>query len=171
MYRHRTARHSDLPAIVEIYNSTIASRQVTADLEPVSVDSRQQWFVEHSPDRLPLWVVENDGGIAAWLSFSSFHARPAYSGTAELSVYVHERSRGRGLGGYLLSEAISYAPTLQIDVLVGLIFGHNAPSLQLFAKWGFERWGLLPRVAVLDGIERDLVIVGRSTRGVSSPLK
>ncbi|CAJ9431411.1 phosphinothricin acetyltransferase [Burkholderia pseudomallei] len=44
---------------------------------------------------------------------------------------------------------------------LGFIFGHNEPSLRLFARYGFTAWGTLPRVAVLDGIERDLVIVGK----------
>jgi phosphinothricin acetyltransferase len=161
MYRHRIATRADLPAIVDIYNATIASRQVTADLEPVSIESREHWFAEHAPERLPLWVVESDDRVAAWLSFSAFHARPAYRHTAELGVYVRESSRGAGLASYLLAEAIAYAPQLDIDVLVGLIFGHNEPSLRLFSKWGFERWGLLPRVARLDSVERDLIIVGR----------
>jgi phosphinothricin acetyltransferase len=161
MHRHRIANRADLPAIVDIYNSTIASRQVTADLEPVSVASREQWFAEHIPERLPLWVVESNDQIVAWLSFSAFHARVAYRHTAELGIYVRESSRGAGLGLYLLGAAIDYAPQLDIDVLVGLIFGHNEPSLRLFTKWGFAQWGLLPGVAVLDGIERDLAIVGR----------
>lgn len=161
MYQYRLARPADLPAIVAIYNSTIASRQVTADLQPVSVESRAQWFAEHTPERFPLWVVEDGGDVVAWLSFSAFNTRPAYRHTVEISVYVHERSRGEGLGSYLLAEAIAYAPRLEIEVLVGLIFGHNEPSLQLFRKWEFESWGSLPKVARLDGIERDLIIVGR----------
>lgn len=164
MFMHRTAQLADLPQIVDIYNSTIASRQVTADLEPISVESRMQWFAEHIPERLPLWVVEIDGRVAAWLSFSAFHARPAYRHTAELGVYVRESSRGAGLASYLLAEAIAHAPQLGVDVLVGLVFGHNQPSLKLFQKWEFERWGLLPKVARLDGVERDLVIVGRRVR-------
>jgi phosphinothricin acetyltransferase len=45
--------------------------------------------------------------------------------------------------------------------LLGFIFGHNEPSLKLFERFGFEKWGHLPSVAELDGIERDLVIVGK----------
>lgn len=165
IYRYRIATRTDLPAIVAIYNSTIASRQVTADLEPVSVESREVWFAEHKPESLPLWVVEVDGRIGAWLSYSSFHARAAYGRTAELAIYVDESGRRAGLGSYLLREAIAFAPQLSIDVLVGLIFGHNEPSLHLFTKYGFERWGLLPRVAILDGVERDLVVVGRRVDG------
>jgi L-amino acid N-acyltransferase YncA len=45
--------------------------------------------------------------------------------------------------------------------LLGFIFGHNEPSLQLFYRFGFEKWGHLPNVAELDGIERDLIILGK----------
>ena len=41
------------------------------------------------------------------------------------------------------------------------VFAHNGPSVTLFERYRFERWGHLPRVAVLDGIERDLLIMGR----------
>jgi len=73
MPEHRGAIRSDLPQIVEIYNSTIASRIVTADTEPASVESRVHWFEEHAPNRRPLWVVEDAGRVAAWLSFSTFY--------------------------------------------------------------------------------------------------
>lgn len=162
--RTRSASIGDLPAIVAIYNSTIASRQATADTEPVSVESRVAWFNAHAPDRHPMWVVETDGRIAAWLSFSAFHARPAYDATAELSVYVHAAHRGQGIGSDLLERSLAAAPALGIETLVGLIFGHNTPSLKLFEKFGFGRWGHLPAVASLDGVRRDLVIVGRATK-------
>lgn len=158
---HRLATRSDLPRIVEIYNSTIPSRMVTADTEPVSVESRARWFEEHTPQHRPLWVIEDADRIAAWLSFSAFYGRPAYAKTAELSVYVHPAFRKRGLGSYLLREAIGHAPGLKVDTLLGFIFGHNQPSLALFERFGFARWGELPKVAALDGVERDLVIVGR----------
>ena len=67
----------------------------------------------------------------------------------------------RGIALALVQRALAEAPRLQLRTLLGFIFGHNAPSLTLFERLGFERWALLPRVAELDGIERDLVIVGR----------
>lgn len=160
-FAHRVARREDLPQIVAIYNATVPSRLVTADLEPVSVASRVRWFEEHSPDFRPLWVVEAEGQVAGWLSFSSFYGRPAYNKTAELSVYVHADFRKRGIASYLLTEALTQAPGLGIDTMLGFIFGHNLTSLALFDKFGFARWGELPKVALLDGVERDLVILGR----------
>ena len=160
-YSQRLAIADDLPAIVAIYNSTIPSRQVTADIEPVTVASRLDWFNEHSADKRPVWVVEENGQIVGWLSYSNFHARVAYAHTAEISIYLRQDARGKGLGAYFLAKAIAFAPTLNIHTLVGLIFGHNEPSLKLFERFGFERWANMPRVAILDGVERDLVIVGK----------
>jgi phosphinothricin acetyltransferase len=57
--RYRNATQEDLVRIVEIYNSTIASRMVTADTEPVTLSSRQKWFAEYDSEKRPLWVVEN----------------------------------------------------------------------------------------------------------------
>ncbi|WP_342116914.1 GNAT family N-acetyltransferase [Pseudoduganella sp. OTU4001] len=162
-YRHRIATLDDLPVIVEIYNSTIASREVTADTEPVSVASRLPWFHDHQPERRPLWVIEEVGrdGIIGWISYSNFYGRPAYSGTAEVSIYIHEAWRGKGVGRYALQEAIDFAPQVNVHTVLGFIFGHNKPSLALFEKFGFETWAKLPRVANLDGIERDLIILGK----------
>ncbi|MGZ3181080.1 MAG: N-acetyltransferase family protein [Telluria sp.] len=167
MYTHRLARLEDLPAIVAIYNSTIASREVTADTEPISVDSRRLWFHDHSPERRPLWVIHRADDAAAepeilgWLSYSNFYGRPAYNGTAELSVYIAQAWRGKGIGQYCLREAIAHAPSIGVHTLLGFIFGHNIPSLGLFEKFGFAMWANLPRVANLDGVERDLVILGK----------
>jgi len=157
----RDAVESDLPAIIKIYNAAIATRMATAQLDPVSLEERRDWLKQHSPDRHPFWVLEINRRIAGWLTLKPFLPRCAYRGTAEVSVYVDEKFRRRGVARTLLAEAISLAPSLQINAMVGLIFAHNAPSLKLFDQLGFERWGLLPRVARLDDVERDLTIVGR----------
>ena len=165
----RDAVAADLPAIVAIYNDTIPGRMATADTEPVSPKSRLPWFREHNPRTRPLWVMEVDLIIAGWFSFQSFYGRPAYHKTAEVSVYVSLSHRRRGIARRLLSETISRSPSMGITRLVGYIFAHNEPSLQLFDSFGFQRWGYLPSIAELDGIERDLVIVGLHITDSESP--
>jgi len=158
----RDAVEPDLPTIVTIYNAIIPGRMVTADLEPVTVESRRPWFVAHQNPMRPLWVaVDPHGTVAAWLSFDTFYPRAAYDGTAMLAIYVAESHRRRGLGRALLQTAIGRAPQLGLHTLLGYIFGHNEPSLRLFDSFHFKRWGHLPCVAVLDGVERDLIITGR----------
>src|ERR1700736_4788629 len=157
----RDATIEDLPAIVAIYNAAIPGRMATADLEPVGINSRNAWFAEHSPNSRPLWVVDDGCEIKGWISFQSFYGRPAYHATAELSVYVAPCAQRRGYARQLVAEAIRRAPEFGLKTLLGFIFGHNQPSLALFRSFGFETWAHLPRVAELDGIERDLLILGR----------
>ena len=154
------ATEADLPAIVGIYNATVPSRMVTADPDPVPVESRCEWFRGHDPDRHPLWVVEADEEVVGWFSFEPFRERPAYRPTAEVSVYVAEGHRRKGIGRRLLAEAVRRAPGFGFKTLTAGAFGHNGPSIALFESFGFERWALYPRVAELDGIERDLVVLG-----------
>jgi len=168
----RDAVLADLPSIVEIYNSTIASRLVTADTEPVAIASRVPWFEAHSSDRHPLWVltqdlarnstpaINQDQEILGWLSLSAFYGRPAYQSTVEISLYVAPHCRRQGVGKQLLTHVLEASPRMQIEILLGFIFAHNQPSLNLFTSYGFQSWGYLPQVAELDDIKRDLVILG-----------
>lgn len=158
-FEHATLH--DLPKIVETYNSTVASRLVTADLEPVTVSQKLQWFNLHSKEKRPLWCVLYNNHYAGWMSFNSFYGRPAYDGTVEVSIYLEEKFRGKGLGKECLQKAINSSKEFKVQNLLGFIFGHNEPSLKLFYKFGFEKWAHLPKVANMDGIERDLIILGK----------
>ena len=157
----RDAEIEDLAAIVEIYNTSIPGGLATADLEPVTVGSRMEWFTSHTPDRRPLWVLEVDDKIRAWLSLRSFYGRDAYRHTAEVSIYVSPDYHRQHLGYQLLAQAIATSPSLDLKTLVAFIFAHNQPSLNLFKKHDFLQWGHLPQIAELNGIERDLIILGR----------
>jgi L-amino acid N-acyltransferase YncA len=157
----RNSQREDLPRIVEIYNATIPSRRVTADTEPVTVESRMGWFEAHAPGRRPLWVAVEGTRIVGWLSLSTFYGRPAYDGTVELSVYVDEQSQRRGVASRLLEHALAQSRGLGVGKVVGFVFRHNTPSLCLLHRYGFQRWGLMPAVAVLDGVACDVVILGR----------
>lgn len=176
--RHATA--ADLPRIVEIYNAAIPGRLATADTEAVTLDARMPWFERHQPERRPLWVLETDlpqsssteptqapSPIMGWLSFEDFYGRPAYGITAELSIYVAPEAQGQGIGRRLLEAALDEAPALGLEKLVAYIFSHNQPSLSLFRRYGFETWGSLPEVAVLDGQHVGLSILGLTLPAVA----
>lgn len=155
------AQQNDLPKIVATYNSTVASRIVTADLEPVSIESKQAWFDAHVPIRRPLWIIDVDRTYAGWMSFNSFYGRPAYDGTVEVSIYLEETARGKGLGKICLQKAFDSCKELNIKTLLGFIFDHNEPSLKLFYNMGFEKWAHLPKIADMIEAERGLIIVGK----------
>ena len=135
---------------------------VTADTEPVSVESKLNWFKAHSPDKRPLWVIKDESNnVVGWASFESFYGRPAYNATVEISIYLDPLYRGKGIGRQVLQHCIAVSSNLGIKTLLGFIFAHNEPSLQLFRHSGFEEWATFPNVAILDGIERSLKIFGK----------
>ena len=164
-YRYRLAERADLPAIVDIYNAAIPGKAATCDIEPVSVADREAWFESSTSDHRPIWVGHPSGEpdvVTGYLSFEPFlNGRRGYDVTADLALYLHPDHRGRGQGEHLLREAIAHAPELGVRTLATTIFASNERSLRLFASCGFAEWGRLPRVADLDGVVQDVVVVGR----------
>lgn len=172
----------DLPTILAIYNQSIAGKQATANLVPVTIEERAAWFNEHldNPKR-PIYVVKviasvasfisadktqlanNSGRIIAWGSFSDLYTRTAYHISSEISIYLHQDYHGQGLGSLLIRWMMTQAQTLGIKNVVALIFAHNEPSLKLFQKLGFEQWGYMPQVCDMQGFIADVVMLGRVT--------
>jgi phosphinothricin acetyltransferase len=159
----RDALPADLAQVVAIYNASIPGRMATADLAPVSVAERRAWFEDFDPRRRPLWIFSRDEGSAplGWLSLRSFYGRPAYAETVEVGIYTDPSAQRQGIGRQLLTHAIAHAPALGISTLLAFTFAHNAASVALFKGAGFTAWGDLPGVARLDGVRRDLLILGR----------
>jgi L-amino acid N-acyltransferase YncA len=157
----RHALAADLPAIVAIYNASIPGRMATADTEPVTVPEREEWFRGFDPGKRPLWVYEHEGAILGWLGLRSYYGRPAYHRTVESAVYVDPSHRRRGIAHDLLENAVREAPALGIRNILAFVLVHNQPSVTLFELHGFQRLGLLPRVCEIDGVERDVLILGK----------
>lgn len=150
----RIARDQDLEAIVEIYNQAITVGQKTADTIPVSVEYRKGWFEEHKPDRYPILVAERDDSILGYLTISAYRpGRAALRHTAEVSYYVHFDYQRQGTASALLQHAIDMCPSLKIKTLFAILIDSNAASIGLLEKYGFEKWGYMPRVAEFDGRE------------------
>ena len=148
----RLASRDDLPTIVTIYNDAVAQRFATADLRPVTVAERTAWFDNHDPAMFPIHVFEEDGTILGWCSFSSYRSgREAVLGTAEISYYVGRGSRRRGVGTALVQHAVREAPRFGKRVLFGILLEKNLASIRLMEKCGFELWGRLPDVAMIEG--------------------
>ena len=163
----RKAIATDLAAVVDIYNETIASRMVTADLTPVSYQERQAWFDGHT-DLRPLFVYQSGSEILGWVSFKTFYGRPAYQGTVEISIYVASHARGQGIAKQLLDYAEHYAQTIAVNVFLAFIFSHNIPSITFFSRYGFANWGQLPEIANMDGTLCSLTILGKKLINTNS---
>ena len=158
----RLAQMADLPAIVDIYNQSIPSKQSTGDTQPVRVEDRTMWFREHHPDQHPIFVAEVNGRVAGWCSLSAYRpGRAALRFTAEISYYIALDYHRQGIGTALVKHALAACPALQIRHLFAIVLESNQASIELLEKVGFEQWGYLPRVADFDGKEIGHLYYGR----------
>jgi len=150
----RIAERKDLEAIVEIYNQAISAGQKTADLTPFATDDRKQWFEGHPPDKHPIIVAEEKEQVVGYLTLSAYRSgRNALRHTAEVSFFIHFEYHRQGIASSLLNYAIEICPTLKIKTLFAILLDSNQGSISLLEKFGFEKWGHMPRVAEFDGVE------------------
>ena len=153
------ANLSDLEAIAQIYNEYILEKTATADMQPVSTKEREPWFKAHNNSR-PIFIYKENDEILGWCSLSDFNPKIAYKISVEISIYVAKKALGMGIGKQLLSHSLDEAKRLNLKNIIALIFSENKASLGLFLKFGFEKWGELPGVCLMDGEYKDVVILG-----------
>jgi len=157
----RVAQFSDLPGIVEIYNQAVAQKGATADLTPVKVEDRREWFEEHGSDTYPVWIAMTGETMMGWCSLSPYRpGRMALRYTAEISYYIHRDHRGKGVCTALMKHAISQCKTLDIKTIFALLLDINIASIKILEKFGFSRWGHMPDIAEFDGNQCGHLIYG-----------
>lgn len=158
--RIRPATDDDVAAITEILNQAIATRSA-GFTQPVTDDERRTWLHAHGPNQ-PVVVAEINGQVTGWAHLSDYRlGRRAFRATAEISYYVHDECRRRGVASALVTDLIARCPGLGIETLVAFLLANNVASLSLLAKFGFEEWGRMPQVAVFAGEAVDHVYYGR----------
>ncbi len=137
----RNAGLADLPAILDIYNEAILSTTATAEVEPVTLESRRKWFEDRSGNGYPVLVAEVHGVIAGFACLSTFVPRHGYRFTAENMVYVNSASQGFGVGYKLLSALVDEARVNGLRNIVARIADENPASSVIHSKLGFEKVG------------------------------
>lgn len=158
----RPATEKDLEAINNIYNQVIPYEMSTADMEPYTMDERIQWFNSCDRSGYPVFVAETGNDIAGYIFFSPYRPRRlALRYTAELSYFLDEKYRQKGIGSLLMDHALKEAPSYSFKTLIAILLAHNVASIRLLEKFGFREWGRLPGVADFNGKERDQLFYGR----------
>lgn len=150
----RIANLADLAAIVEIYNQAVPSRTSTARIEPVTVQERRSWFLEHDPLKYPIFVAEQTGQVIGWCKLSVYRPeRFALRFTAEISYYIDREYRHQGVGKALVGHVVANSSSFGIKNIVAVLIDRNDASRKLLEKLGFQQWGYLPRVLDFEGVE------------------
>ncbi len=141
----RAANIDDLAAITEIYNEAILHTVATFDTQVKTVEEQRAWFEEHGP-KSPIIVAEEGGIVMGWASLSRWSDRCAYSETAEVSLYVGESYRGKGIGRKLMEAIIEEGWKAGFHVVVARIAEGNEASVALHESVGFEHIGVMREV-------------------------
>jgi len=145
MLNIRQTTLADLGQITEIYNDAIQKTTATFDTEPKTLEEQESWFAEHDA-RHPVLVVDEDGLIVAWASLSQWSDRCAYCDTAEISLYVKEEHRGKGIGKQLMRAIIQEGKTAGLHTVIARIAGSNKISADLCKSFGFQYIGTMREV-------------------------
>jgi len=150
---------ADWDAVRAIYEQGIAGRNATFETESPSWD---QWDAAHLPfARLAARLGEE---ILGWAALSPTSPRRCYSGVAEATVYIAPAFQRRGLGRALLAALIAESERNGIWTLQASVFPENAGSLALLRGCGFREVGCRERIAKLDGVWRDTILLERRSQ-------
>jgi L-amino acid N-acyltransferase YncA len=152
----RNMLNGDSQKVLEIYRMGLETRNATFE---TVVPSWQEWDSKHL--RHSRFVSEEDGIVTGWAALSPFSSREVYKGVAELSIYVSTFSRGKQIGSALLEKTIASSELKGIWTLVSSVFPENAATLRLHEKFGFRVIGRRERIAKLEGIWRDTILLER----------
>jgi phosphinothricin acetyltransferase len=104
--------------------------------------------------------------MLGWAALSPVSDRCVYGGVAEVSVYVAEAARGRGLGRALLEALVLASESAGLWTLQAGIFPENEPSLAIHRSCGFRVVGRRERLGRLAGQWRDVILLERRSGSV-----
>ncbi|KAI0638291.1 GCN5-related N-acetyltransferase [Trametes polyzona] len=147
----RNTTQDDLPAILDIYNDQILHGTATFHTEPQTLEERVEWLKSVRAENYPCIIAEVMEGTVrrtvGWCNLWHYNMRPAYDGSAELSLYIHKDLRGQGIGEKLLKQLLVEARE-QGGRFHTIIAGvtTNARTVNFWQKQGFELRGTLREV-------------------------
>lgn len=152
----RDLSRADWPEVSRIYAEGIATRNATFE---TTLPSWEEWDAAHLEQHR--FVAEAAGRLVGWIAAVPVSSRCCYAGVAEISTYVAEGERGRGVGAALLERLIDSTEADGIWTLETGVFPENRASLALLDRFGFRKVGVRERLGRLDGVWRDVVLLER----------
>jgi L-amino acid N-acyltransferase YncA len=157
----RAATLADIDRITAIYNEAVLEGKLTGDLEPLSIENRRAWLLNHM-DRYAVLVAVEAECVVGYAAISPYrNGRQVFSETCELSYYFAYAHRGRGFGTALIDRAIAYAVESGFRLIVALILECNRRSVDMLTKRGFAISGRMPQAAKIDGERFDHLYMSR----------
>ena len=154
-----TMMPSDWEAIRLIYEEGIATGNATFQH---SAPNWEEWNNSHLPhSRI---VAKEDNNVLGWAALTPVSGRCVYAGVAEVSVYVSDKARGKGLGKQLLQKLIEESEANGIWTLQAGIFPENTGSIKLHLELGFREVGRREKIGKMENTWRDTILFERRSR-------
>jgi L-amino acid N-acyltransferase YncA len=166
----RPAAEDDLAGILRVYNQAIEKTTAVFEYRPHTLEMRREWFKAKQAASLPVLVAGEYGAVLGFASYGPFRAWPAYKYSVELSVYVDESTRGRGIGTALVRSILAAARERDLHVVMAGITADNAVSLRLHEKLGFVEVGHIREVGYKFGRWLDLKLLQIVLEGPRQPV-
>ncbi|RFU60150.1 arsinothricin resistance N-acetyltransferase ArsN1 family A [Bacillus sp. V59.32b] len=146
----REARAADIQCILDIYNQGIEDRIATLDTDKKDISYMTDWFNNHQ-GRYKILVAEYNNTVVGWASLNPYNNRCAYSGVADLSIYIDREERGKGIGKCLLSLLEEKAVQNEFHKIVLFTFPFNTLGQSLYQRSGYQVVGVFKEQGILDG--------------------
>ncbi|WP_261129795.1 GNAT family N-acetyltransferase [Bacillus sp. Marseille-Q3570] len=151
----------DWDQVRKIYKEGIDTGHATFETE---VPPYEKW--EHTHRRECRFVARSGKDVLGWAALSPVSGRCVYSGVAEVSVYVCQKNKGKGIGHQLLDTLVKCSENHGIWTLQAGIFPENMASITLHKKAGFREVGRRERLGKMAGKWRDVILLERRSEAV-----
>ncbi|XSC42568.1 N-acetyltransferase family protein [Bradyrhizobium sp. RDT10] len=160
-YQVRPLRKGDLSSVTEIYNAACRARESTQGTRPWSVEEMKEYLFETRPSFESYTCVDKDT-VVGWTALTRYRVREDVKHTAEMSLYVQESFRRKGIASALAHTLLNRASILNLHCIFAIVF-KDMPHVVSFAerKCGFSVAGCLPEVFSDSGKHYDILVFER----------
>jgi phosphinothricin acetyltransferase len=128
----------------------------------------KEWDLTHHSHSRSVFV--EDGKVVGWVAIAPVSTRKVYDGVAEVSVYIDSGYSGKGIGAMLMKKVVESSESQGIWTLYSSIFLENTASIKIHLACGFRQIGIREKIACLNGVWRDTVIMERRSKIVGGPM-
>jgi len=153
----------DAAPVLDIYQQGINTGYATFETAAPTWEKFDDKFLKHS--RL---VAVEDGIVRGWAVLAPTSPRECYRGVSEISIYIHEDHRGRGIGKLLMPKLIEQSEYNGSWTLQSLIHTENMASIHLHELFGFRVVGYRERISKLNGVWKTIVLMERRSHIVGN---
>lgn len=143
-------------AVKKIYEEGIATGNATFQ---TAAPDWEEWDRAHAAK--PRFIAIDNNEVLGWAAITPVSGRCVYAGVGEVSVYVSEKARGKGIGKKILQMLIKESEKENFWTLQAGIFPENTASLAIHQSCGFRMIGTRERIGKMNGIWRDTVLLER----------